>query len=97
MHAGSHQPRWSWAESLAVARPGGRYRVTEIVYSLVRDRCEELGIRRGDELRCLEMQRWTLQLELTDGRGVLLERDYAWFIQVEPVAQSTAAGEEASS
>ena len=90
------RPHWSWAESLAVARPGMRYRVTEIIYSLVRDRCEELGINRGDEISCLELHGRALELERTDGRRVVLERDYAWFVQVDPVEPSEPVGGDVS-
>ena len=81
----SDSPRWSWAETLGAARPGSSYRVSELVFTHVRDRCEELGIREGDEVRCLGSQRWALELQRSDGRRVLLEQDYAWFVQVEHV------------
>ena len=79
------QPRWSWSETLGAARPGDRYRVVDLVFSPVRDRCGELGIREGDEVRCLGNQQCALELQRADGRRVSLERDHAWFVQVEPV------------
>jgi hypothetical protein len=82
------QPRWSWAEALGAAEPGARYRISDLVFSLVRDRCRELGLEEGDEIRCLENRRWWLELERPDGSSVLLESDYAWFVQVEPMGRS---------
>lgn len=89
------QPRWSWANALAAAEPGSRYRITDVVFSLVREYCEGLGLERGDEVRCAANRGWALELERVDGCRILLERDYAWFVQVKPVEQAGAIGGDA--
>ena len=82
----------SWTHPLANARPGLRYRITELAPSMVRDRCRELGLERGDQVTCIDAARWSLCLMKLDGRRVTLERDYAWFVQVEalPALKSQA-------
>lgn len=86
------QPHWSWADALAAARPGARYRIRDIVFSMVHEHCEALDLHRGDELLCLRNQRWALELKRPDGRRVHLERDFAWFVQVEPVEPVEQSG-----
>lgn len=80
----------SWTHSLANARPGLRYRICELALSMVRDRCRDLGLEQGDEVTCLEAGRWSICLERLDGRRVNLERDYAWFVQVEALRAPAA-------
>jgi hypothetical protein len=52
---------------------------------MVRDRCRELGLDEGDEVDCIENRSWCLLLECSNGRKVVFQRDYAWFVQVEPL------------
>ena len=85
-------PSWSWVETLAAAKPGAPYRITDLVFSMVRDRCRELGLAEGDEIRCVENGRRSLCLERSDGRRVSLDRDYAWFVQVEPLGSPAPVG-----
>lgn len=76
---------WSWADALAAARPGVHYRASRIFFSMVRDRFSELGFSVGDEFVCTENTSEGVVLRRFDGRRVRLEREYAWFVEVEPV------------
>ncbi len=78
---------WPWAESLASlggieAEP---LRVRRIVFGLVRDRCREVGLDEGSEVRFRGRTRDAVTVELPDGTLREIEVAYAWFIQVEPV------------
>jgi hypothetical protein len=57
---------------------------------MVRDRCRDLGLERGDDVTCIEAGRWSICVEKLDRRRVTLERDYAWFVQVEALATPVA-------
>ncbi|HZD03274.1 MAG TPA: ferrous iron transport protein A [Longimicrobiales bacterium] len=78
-------PRLPWMEALASAKPGRRYRIEDILFSVVSDRCRELGCVPGDELVCMENDGDGVSIVGPDGRWKLLEREYAWFVRVEPV------------
>ena len=93
----SDLPTWSWSEALAAARPGARYRIADLVFVMVRDRCRELGLEEGDEVRCVGNQGWAVELERPDRRRVSMEHDYAWFVQVELVGRGDAATGDARS
>jgi hypothetical protein len=79
---------WSWTESLGGLRasPVHTYRVRDVVFGLVRDRCLQLGIDEGMEIRCLRRTREVVTIELPDGTLRELELAYAWFVPVEPVS-----------
>jgi hypothetical protein len=76
-------PLPDWERALASAKPGARYRIIQLVFAMVRDQCRELGLGEGDEVECVENRSWSLLLERSDGRKVVLQRDYAWFVQVD--------------
>lgn len=80
----------SWTQCLANARPGLRYRICDLAFSMVRDRCRDLGLEQGQDVTCIEAGRWSICLERLDGRRVNLERDYAWFVQVEDLRAPVA-------
>jgi len=73
------------AHALASAKRGSRYRIRQFVFAMVRDRCAELGLRVGDEVECIGNRSWAVHLERSDGRRVILDRDDAWFVEVELV------------
>jgi len=81
----SERTRWSWAEALATAEPGRRYRVSRVLFDLVRNRCRELGFREGDEVTCTSNDGEGVVLQCRTTRGARIEREYAWFIKVEQV------------
>lgn len=76
---------WSWADALAAAVPGRRYRVVHILFSMVRERCRELGCVEGADLTCTHSDHGTVGFVADDGPPARLEREYAWFVQVECV------------
>lgn len=82
---------WSWADALAAARPGVHYRASRIFFSMVRNRFSELGFSVGDEFVCTENKSEGVVLRRHDGRRVRLEREYAWFVEVEPIEARTDA------
>jgi hypothetical protein len=76
---------WDWEHSLATAEAGLRYRVTCAVFSIVRERCHEVGCAEGDELTCIENTTEGVMLATSDERIIFIERMYAWLVRVEPV------------
>jgi hypothetical protein len=88
---GSHLPdvdahqHWEWDRSLATAEPGQRYRVTSAVFSLVQERCHEVGCAEGDELTCIENDFEGVTLTTSTERVIFIERQYAWLVRVDPL------------
>jgi len=87
-----HVP-WSWTESLGGLRASSilTYRVRKVVFGLVRDRCLQLGIEEGMDIRCRRRTRQFVTIELPDGTFRELELAYAWFVPMEPVSQEVPA------
>lgn len=81
----SPRPAWSWADALAAAVPGRRYRIVHVLFGLVRDRCRDLGCEEGMELTCLYADPRTVGFVVEGGRSAKLEREYAWFVEVEAI------------
>ena len=84
MSASLHE--WSWVASLAAARPGQRYRVTRTLFSLVKERCRELGCADGAELTCDANGGGRVGFSTASGGQKWIERNFAWFVQVEPLS-----------
>ncbi len=84
---------WPWTESLGGARPDRRerLRVKWILFDSVRERCHELGLREGEEVRCRERSADRVVVELPDRAIRRLELPFAWFVQVEPVGEERPA------
>lgn len=80
-------PRVPWTEALASAKPGQRYRIAEILFDTVRQRCQELGYAEGDGIICMENDSVGVWVVGDDDRWRLLEREYAWFIRVEAIGR----------
>jgi hypothetical protein len=76
-------PRWD--QALASAKRGARYRIRHFVFVMVREHCREAGLAEGDEVKCLDNRGWAVHLERSDGHSLIIERDYAWFVEVEVV------------
>lgn len=78
---------WYWLHPLATARPGRTYEVKGLLFSLVRQRCHRRGLHEGDEIACIENQgaHRHVVVRRPDGQLAELEREYAWFVQVEPL------------
>jgi hypothetical protein len=87
-----HVP-WSWSESLGGLRPdpSQAFRVERIRCGMVKDRCSEIGLREGQEVRCRGRTREDVSVELSDGRVSALELPFAWFVQVRPVSEPASA------
>ncbi len=73
-----------------MARPGQTYAVKRLLFSLVRERCHREGLHEGDQIACLENRgiHRHLVMRRLDGETLELEREYAWFVQVEPLGPS---------
>lgn len=78
------EPHWSWADALAAARPGERHRIVAILFSEVRERLARLGLAEDDLVRCVANDHAFVTLEGPGGARIDVERQYAWFVQVEP-------------
>jgi hypothetical protein len=90
----NHYIPWSWADSLGGLRPDPEraFRVEQILFGLVRDRCREMGLAEGEEVRCTDRNPDEVSLEFSNGEVRRLELPYAWFVQVEPVALADGPG-----
>jgi hypothetical protein len=71
---------WLWTEALATARPGGRYTVARIPFSIARAHCRKLGCVEGDAYVCARNSGGVLVLESADGRRLIMARELAWFV-----------------
>jgi hypothetical protein len=80
-----------WTDALAIARPGGRYRLATIRSSLARARCRELGCAEGETVTCVGNGAGLVRLEAGDGRTVALERTLAWFVEAQAAAPRAQA------
>lgn len=72
--------------SLADAGPGDVVEIADIFFEIVRDRCWELGIDRGEALECVAKERGRIVLANEEIGRVELESHYARFVSVRPVA-----------
>jgi hypothetical protein len=78
---------WPWSESLGAVRtdPNQVLRVRRILFGMVRNRCQEVGLEEGTELRYQDRTPEGVALELSGIGRRTLEFPYAWFVQVELV------------
>lgn len=76
--------KWPWRRSLAMASEGEHLKVKEILFGSLRDHLGAMGVEEGSTLECLGMDDAGVEVLLADGSGTRIERDYAWFIAVEP-------------
>lgn len=83
----SQPPRWSWCESLGAvsAKGGSLLEVRRIRLGMVRDRCWEMGLHAGQEIRFRRRSRDEVTVELPGGEVRTLELPYAWFVEVRPL------------
>lgn len=68
--------------SLATAAAGQAVEVREIRGARLREFCRELGVREGDVLRCRVSGATHKILVTASGRTIVLEQDWARFIDV---------------
>lgn len=72
--------------SLANTRPGDVVKITEIFFQIVRDRCWELGIDRGEVFECRATRDDHVVLEHDELGRLELELHYARFVSTVSVA-----------
>jgi hypothetical protein len=70
------------ARCLAEVGPSETVRVERILFHLLKDLCYDLGLEEGDVLRCRRASRAFLVLETAAGRTIIMEMDWARFIEV---------------
>jgi hypothetical protein len=70
------------ARSLHAMAPGESARITGILFEQLRAECAHRGLRPGQRVRCRAAGPQWLILETDEGRRVLLERDWARFVEV---------------
>lgn len=76
--------------SLATIAVGEAVEIRRVLFGAVRLLCTDLGFGEGDVVRCRLDTPGYLLLETTAGRTVVLERDWARFIQVSTAQWPTA-------
>jgi hypothetical protein len=62
--------------------------VRQIHFEGLRSDCEQVGVREGQAFRLSKGTGSHLLLEARDGRTAKLRREYARFIEVEPLGES---------
>lgn len=72
--------------SLVDAGPGDVVKIDDIFFQIVRNRCWELGIDRGELFECRGVRDGCVVLEHEDHGRVRLEAHYARFVSTVPVA-----------
>jgi len=70
---------------------GDTVEVVDILFDRVRDLCSSSGIRAGQTLRCDRRTPFHLLLQREDGGTVKIDRFYACFVGVRPVAAGRRA------
>jgi hypothetical protein len=83
-------PADSLHRSLAEVEPDEVFRIEHILFDTLPDRCGGMGIAEGDVLRCRRTSRALVLLETNDGRTLIMDGDWAPFIQVGPTNQTAA-------
>jgi hypothetical protein len=72
--------------SLADIQPDERVAIEHVLFGTLKALCDELGIHEGKEVRCRRSTRSVLVLENETGRTVILDQDWARFVEVRSVA-----------
>jgi hypothetical protein len=68
--------------SLAEIRPGESVRIEHILFDMLKDLCSGIGIAEGDVVRCRRTSNAVILLETSTGRTVILDGDWARFVEV---------------
>lgn len=76
--------KWPWSQSLALSGEGDLCRVKEIFSTGIRTHLSQLGIREGSVLEYVGKDDAGVWIRTPGGSSVRVERDYTWFIVVEP-------------
>lgn len=69
-------------QSLMEVTPNELVRVERILYAILRDLCDEIGLHEGDEVRCQRNAGSVVVLESETGRKLVVDQDWARFIRV---------------
>jgi hypothetical protein len=77
--------------SLAEIRAQQTARVHTILFSTLKNECNDIGLYEGDVIRCRAASPTTLVLENRAGRTLILDQDWARFIAVTFLSE-TAPG-----
>jgi hypothetical protein len=89
-------PVGSTRMSLASIRDGEKVRIERILFDKLKDLCYSLGIEEGKVVRCRHNTRAVLLLETGAARTIIIDQDWARFVQVlikeehENCAEATA-------
>lgn len=70
------------ARSLAEIRPDERVRVQLILYGILRDLCDGVGLHEGDCVTCRSVSKEHLVLESERRRHIMIDQEWACFISV---------------
>ena len=60
--------------------------VDRILYGILQDLCDSVGLHEGDIVVCRRASRSCLVLDVAHGRRVVIDQDWARFIRVSPCA-----------
>jgi hypothetical protein len=71
--------------SLADVQPDERVAIEHVLFGTLKTLCDDLGIHGGEAVRCRRSTRAVLVLENETGRTVILDQDWARFVEVRPV------------
>lgn len=71
--------------SLAGVCDGETVRIERILFDTLRDLCHDVGLAEGDVVHCRHNSNAVLLLGTDEGRTIILDSDWARFIQAAPV------------
>lgn len=76
---------------LAQALPDETVRIERMLFKVLRDLCIGLGVVEGDVVRCRTVTESIVLLETPGGRTIVIDQDWARFIEVGPVDGASVA------
>jgi hypothetical protein len=75
-------PDSSTRMSLAAVRDGEKVQIDRILFDKLKNLCYNLGIEEGKVVRCRHNTRAVLLLETGASRTIIIDQDWARFVQV---------------
>ena len=81
------RPGYHSMRSLAQVKRDEDLEIGHIAFDATRERCLALGLEFGAVVRCVASRDWDIVLRTAANNEVVIDRSYAVFIEVLPVAQ----------
>ncbi|MFO8173647.1 MAG: FeoA domain-containing protein [Longimicrobiales bacterium] len=73
---------WPWQQTLATVEKGDVVQIQEILFGMIKDHLQGMGIRKGSVLECLDNRSNEILVRLPNGETEVIGWDHAWFVCV---------------